>query len=81
MLQMAEFSDATWFGVNLCNNLVVCCSFADCIRGGPKSLQPQTQEVAADIRPLYGPCAHGLLQSHNRSQLQVRLPKGSDRLK
>lgn len=26
-----------------------CCSAADCFRGGQESLQPQTQEVAADL--------------------------------
>lgn len=57
-------------------NFVVLCSIADCIRRGPKPLQPQTQEVTTDIRPLHGPCAHGLLQSHKRSQLQVRQQRG-----
>lgn len=57
-------------------NFVVLCSIADCIRRGPKPLQPQTQEVTTDIRPLHGPCANGLLQSHKRSQLQVRQQRG-----
>lgn len=60
-------------------NFVVLCSIADCIRRGPKPLQPQTQEVTTDIRPLHGPCAHGLLQSHKRSQLQVRQQRGGSR--
>lgn len=75
MLQMEEASEIMFCCESMQVNLV-CCSFADCIRGGAKSLQPQTQEVTADIRPLHGPCAHGLLQSHSRSQLQVRQQRG-----
>lgn len=51
---------------------VVLCSTAHCIWRGPKSLQPQTQEVATDFWPFHGPSTHGhLFQSHHWSQLQV----------
>lgn len=67
-----------WFGSGVGHRLqplsllIVLCSTVNCIWGGPKSLQPQTQEVTTDFWPLHGSSTYGhLLQSHHWSHLQV----------